>query len=92
MPYSDKTGPEFEDRARAIARAIHDPFGTQGSIIFQGKEHDAVFITEDAIHAYEFTELRQKQKAEKDAQKLERSLLFCNDSLKTGIVRAPAGS
>ena len=70
MPGSDETGPEFEDRARNIARAIHDPFGMQGSVMFQGKEYDAVFITEEAVHAYEFTTLRQKEKAEKDALKL----------------------
>jgi len=42
----------------------------QGAVMFQGREHDAVFETEDAIHAYEFTIERKKEKAEKDAKKL----------------------
>ncbi len=70
MPPTFRTGPEFEDRARSIAQAIHAPLGTQGAVMFQGKEHDGVFITEDAIHAYEFTELRTKDKAQKDGQKI----------------------
>jgi hypothetical protein len=70
VPPIFKTGPEFEDKARRIAQAIHAPLGTQGAVMFQEKEHDAVFITEDAIHAYEFTELRTKDKALKDGQKI----------------------
>jgi hypothetical protein len=70
MPPVIKTGPEFEERARNIAQAIHAPLGTQGAVMFQGREHDGVFLTEDAIHAYEFTELRTKDKAQKDGQKI----------------------
>lgn len=70
MPSAFKTGPEFEDRARDIARAIHAPLGDQGATIFKGREHDGLYITDDAIHAYEFTELRTKDKAQKDGRKL----------------------
>jgi hypothetical protein len=65
-----ENGPEFEDRAREIARAIHAPLGDQGATMFRGREHDGLYITDDAIHAYEFTLLRTKDKAQKDGQKL----------------------
>ena len=44
--------------------------------MFQGKEHDGVFISEDSIHAYEFTIERKKDKAEKDAKKLAAILSY----------------
>jgi hypothetical protein len=70
-----ETGPEFEVRARNVAHAIHDPLGVQGAVMFQGKEYDGIFQTEEAIYAYEFTVDRKKEKAEKDAKKLSTILL-----------------
>jgi len=65
-----ESGKVFEQRALAIARAIHDPSGTQGPVMFQGREHDAVFVDDRAVVAFEFTQLQSKAKAEKDAGKL----------------------
>ncbi|WP_411698778.1 NACHT domain-containing protein [Conyzicola sp.] len=63
-------GPDFEVRALAVARSIHDPLGLQGSVMYKGAERDALFVSEDHIHVYEFTTLRTKEKAVKDAEKL----------------------
>jgi hypothetical protein len=73
---SNETGLEFENRARNVARAIHDPMGLQGAVMFQGQEYDAVFQSEDAIHAYEFTTDRKKEKAVKDSKKLNDLLIY----------------
>lgn len=64
------SGPEFERRALALARAIHDPLGMQGSVIVDGSERDALFIDDTSVFAYEFTTRRDKAKAEHDAKKL----------------------
>lgn len=69
-------GKEFEARAVAIARAIYDPSGTQGATMFQGREHDAVFITDQAVVAFEFTQLEKKEKARSDAEKIRDILLY----------------
>ncbi|TQM63728.1 NACHT domain-containing protein [Humibacillus xanthopallidus] len=61
---------DFEVRVLAIARAIHDPLGLQGSRMILGKERDGVFISEDAINVYEVTTSPAKAKAVKDGQKL----------------------
>ncbi|MFE2755624.1 NACHT domain-containing protein [Actinosynnema sp. NPDC059335] len=42
--------------------------------MFEGKERDSIFITEDAINAYEFTVNTKKAKAVQDAQKLREVL------------------
>ena len=39
-------------------------------MMFRGIEYDAVFRSEEAINAYEFTTDRKKEKAEKDSKKL----------------------
>lgn len=70
----EESGHAFEARARTVARAIHDPSGLQGSIIHKGKERDAVFVSQSDVHAYEFTIGRGKEKAEKDAEKLQELL------------------
>lgn len=67
-------GREFEQRALALARAIHDPLGLQGAEMILGRERDGVFITEDAIHVYEFTTLKTKAKAQQDANKIVEAL------------------
>ncbi|MFC5751687.1 NACHT domain-containing protein [Actinomadura rugatobispora] len=53
-----------------LARAIHDPTDTQGASMQGGKERDAVFITNESIHIYEFTVSRTKDKATQDAKKI----------------------
>ncbi|MCW2526260.1 MAG: uncharacterized protein JWM76_1120, partial [Pseudonocardiales bacterium] len=64
------SGPEFEKRALALARAIHDPSGQQGSVVIDGQERDGVFIDARSVIVFEFTTLRTKDKAEKDGAKL----------------------
>lgn len=68
------TGPDFETRALAVARAIHDPAGSQGAVMFEGAEHDGVFVSDTGVVAFEFTKDRTKAKAVKDAEKLARIL------------------
>lgn len=63
-------GRAFEERALAVARAIHDPLGNQGSVIHNGQERDALFIDDRTVAAFEFTADRTKEKARKDASKL----------------------
>ncbi len=69
-----ESGQEFEVRALALARAIHDPSGLQGAVNHNGRERDAVFISKDDIHVYEFTIDGTKAKAQKDATKLHEIL------------------
>ncbi|WP_261521821.1 NACHT domain-containing protein [Burkholderia multivorans] len=66
----DETDGEFEQRGVELARALHDPSGVQGSLMINGRERDGVFVSHEDINAYEFTLLRTKDKAEKDAAKL----------------------
>jgi hypothetical protein len=67
---TDETGVEFELRGLELARALHDPSGVQGALVINGRERDGVFVSHDDINAYEFTLMRTKEKAEKDAGKL----------------------
>lgn len=64
------SGPDFERRALAIARAIYDPSDTQGAVMHAGREHDGLFIDERSIVAFEFTTQRSKDKATHDAAKI----------------------
>lgn len=73
-PHAYDRGPDFEQRALALARAIHDPLGHQGPVMFGGAERDAVFIDDTNVFAYEFTTRRDKAKAEHDAKKLAEHL------------------
>jgi NACHT domain len=66
----NETGASFEARALALARAIHDPLGLQGSTMILGQERDGVFVSDDAIHVFEFTTRRDKAKALADGKKL----------------------
>lgn len=67
---AEDTGREFEERALALARAIFDPTGIQGAEMVDGRERDAIFVTETSVVAFEFTQMRTKEKAEKDGKKL----------------------
>ncbi|MEU8765108.1 NACHT domain-containing protein [Streptomyces sp. NPDC048659] len=73
--YDDETGPQFEKRALAAAKAIHDPMGIQGPVMHRGREIDAAFELDDAIHVYEFTTRRDKAKATQDASKVRELLV-----------------
>ncbi|MYQ53584.1 MULTISPECIES: NACHT domain-containing protein [unclassified Streptomyces] len=75
MTTFDESGHDFELRALEVARAIHDPHGLQGAIMHKGRERDGVFITEESIHAYEFTIEPKRAKAQKDAEKLRELLI-----------------
>lgn len=70
------SGPDFETRAIDLARTLHDPSGTSGAEMVDGRERDGLFIDANAIFAYEFTILRTKEKAQKDAKKLADLLLL----------------
>lgn len=72
--YVGESGPEFEKRGLALARALHDPMGVQGSVMFRGSERDGLFIGHDDIHAYEFSVASTKDKAIKDGQKIAELL------------------
>ncbi|WP_258171828.1 hypothetical protein [Burkholderia multivorans] len=74
----DETAGEFEQRGVELARALHDPSGVQGSLMINGRERDGVFVSHEDINAYEFTLLRTKDKAEKDAAKLVEWSCPCN--------------
>ena len=63
-------GRSYEARALALARAIHDPLGIQGSMMVLGQERDGVFVSDEAIHVFEFTTRRDKDKARSDGTKL----------------------
>lgn len=79
-PVEAETANEFELRGIELARALHDPSGVQGSLMINGRERDGVFVSHSDIHAYEFTLLRTKDKAEKDATKLVELLnLLCSE-------------
>ncbi len=71
---SEDSGPDFEGRALALARAIYDPSGSQGATMISGRERDAVFTDARSVVAFEFTTEKSKAKAEKDGGKL-RDLL-----------------
>lgn len=64
------TGPEFEKKCTQIAHLLWPFAHVAGSIMAGGRERDGVFITEECVHLLEYTELRTKDKAEKDGKKL----------------------
>lgn len=68
--HTGESGHDFERRGLTLARALHDPFGTQGAITYKGRERDGLFDRNDTIHAYEFTIDTKKLKATKDGEKL----------------------
>ncbi|MFE6446946.1 NACHT domain-containing protein [Nocardiopsis dassonvillei] len=72
----EENGFDFEARALHAARSIHDPLGLQGAAMHNGSERDAIFISDDSIHAYEFTTRRDKAKAEHDSRKLRELLNY----------------
>ncbi|MDP4013656.1 MAG: hypothetical protein Q8P38_03390 [Candidatus Nanopelagicales bacterium] len=74
MSSATDSGPDFEVRALAMARAIHDPLGLQGASMVMGKERDGIFIDDGSINAYEFTVSPLKAKAVKDGEKLHELL------------------
>lgn len=69
-----ESGPDFELRVLALARALHDPMGLQGAVMVNGRERDGLFVNHEEVHAYEFTTLRQKDKAIKDGEKIAELL------------------
>lgn len=71
---ADEGGHAFELRGLHLARALHDPSGTQGALMVLGKERDGVFVSHESINAYEFTTEKKKDKAIKDAEKLAQLL------------------
>lgn len=59
----------FESEVRRIARELW-PTAGGGAVIFDGREHDGVFETEECIHLIEATTSRRKDKAVEDVRKL----------------------
>lgn len=68
------SGPEFEVRALELARAIHDPSGSQGATMVDGRERDAIFVDDTSVTIYEFTTSNKKEKASGDAEKTVSAL------------------
>lgn len=65
--YSDQA---FEDEVRRVARALWPDAQFGGSVIMEGRERDAVFITDEVIHVVECTTERKMNKAANDAGKI----------------------
>lgn len=81
----------FEQEVRRIARYRWPTTEYTGSEIFEGKERDGIFITDDCIHLVECTCLREKAKALKDLEKLFESytkhrLLYPDKAVKCWFV------
>lgn len=70
----EESGAAFEARGLVLARALHDPMGTQGAVMFRGRERDGLFVSHEDIHAYEFSTASTKDKAIKDGEKLAELL------------------
>lgn len=69
-----ESGHEFEHRGLSLARALHDPMGSQGPVMYLRRERDGLFVGHEEIHAYEFSIARTKDKAAKDGGKLAELL------------------
>lgn len=67
-----KTNSEFEDEVRRIARLLWPSAEFAGAIKVDERERDAVFETDEFIHAVECTVSRGKDKAIEDCNKLEK--------------------
>lgn len=61
---------DFENEVRRIARHRWPSAQYSGSTMFDGRERDGVFITEECIHLLECTTSRQRDKALSDLKKL----------------------
>ncbi len=62
---------DFEDDVREIARHLWPSAAFSGSAKINGRERDAIFITDEMVHLIECTTSRRKDKAEQDTKKLE---------------------
>ncbi|WP_404436930.1 NACHT domain-containing protein [Microbacterium aerolatum] len=69
-----ESGADFEHRGLNLARALHDPVGSQGAVMHAGRERDGLFVSNDDIHVYEFTIGRTTDKAIKDGEKIAELL------------------
>ncbi|WP_318556472.1 NACHT domain-containing protein [Geobacter anodireducens] len=67
-------GNEFEAEVRRVARLMWPADVGSGAVMFDGKERDGVFISEECVHAIECTVSRTKSKAEDDGKKLVKIL------------------
>lgn len=65
----------FERQVRHVASCLWPTGGTGNPELHEGRERDAVFVTEDAVHIVEATVSRSKQKAIEDCKKT-RSLVL----------------
>jgi hypothetical protein len=61
---------DFENEVRRIARALWPQAEHDGAVIEAARERDGIFYTEDVVHLVECTMNRNKEKAEKDVEKL----------------------
>lgn len=66
---------EFERQVRHIASCIWPTGGPGNPELHEGRERDAVFVTEDAVHVVEATVSRSKQNAIEDCRKTLRLVL-----------------
>ena len=65
-------GRGFEEEVRRIARLLWPTPAYQGAEIVDGRERDAIIVTDDAIHVIEATILRTKLKAQEDIEKTSK--------------------
>lgn len=69
MRQQQNTGRSFEEEVRRVARLLWPAQMHQGAAIRDGRERDAVIVTDEAIHIVEATTLRTKAKAQEDIEK-----------------------
>lgn len=68
---TDWTRPdEFEARVAHVARALWPSSGVGGAVMFDGRERDGLYVTEECVHAIEATARRDLAKARGDSDKL----------------------
>ena len=79
---------QFEDEVRRIARALWPAAEFHGSTVFEGREADGIFETEDCIHVVEATTSRRKDKAIYDTKKISKTL---NELRRNASIKAVRG-
>lgn len=72
MQQYQQSGRGFEEEVRRIANLLWPTPRENGATLRDGRERDAVIVTDDAIHVIEATTLRTKQKAADDIEKTSK--------------------
>lgn len=77
----------FENDVRRIARARWPSAAYGGAAVFEGRERDGVFETEECIHLIEATVSRKLDKARQDINKLVAHAAKLQKTTSTKVVR-----